>query len=64
MFHYCIPSIYDVTITYYLADHFQVAAQQGAYLAKCFNNMHECEAVPQGPRRITQPGRHRFHPFR
>ncbi|CAN6453373.1 unnamed protein product [Victoria cruziana] len=42
----------------------QVAAQQGAYLAKCFNNMHECEAVPQGPRRITQPGRHRFHPFR
>ncbi|XP_031500409.1 external alternative NAD(P)H-ubiquinone oxidoreductase B1, mitochondrial-like [Nymphaea colorata] len=42
----------------------QVAAQQGAYLAKCFNHMHDSETKPEGPRRITEPGRHRFHPFR
>ncbi|GAB4859536.1 External alternative NAD(P)H-ubiquinone oxidoreductase B2, mitochondrial [Ancistrocladus abbreviatus] len=42
----------------------QVAAQQGAYLADCFNRMEECERNPEGPIRIRGIGRHRFHPFR
>ncbi|KAH7675800.1 NADH:ubiquinone reductase (non-electrogenic) protein [Dioscorea alata] len=42
----------------------QVAAQQGEYLAQCFNRIKECEENPEGPRRIRQPGRHRFRPFR
>ncbi|XP_074568504.1 external alternative NAD(P)H-ubiquinone oxidoreductase B3, mitochondrial-like [Curcuma longa] len=41
----------------------QVAAQQGNYLAKCFNMMKICEENPQGPLRIRGSGRHRFHPF-
>lgn len=43
---------------------FQVAAQQGAYLAKCFNRMEECEQNPEGPLRFRGTGRHRFRPFR
>ena len=43
---------------------FQVAAQQGAYLASCFNRMEECEQNPEGPLRFRGSGRHRFHPFR
>ncbi|KAL1165738.1 hypothetical protein V6Z11_A06G148800 [Gossypium hirsutum] len=42
----------------------QVANQQGAYLAKCFNRMEECEKNPEGPPRFRGTGRHRFHPFR
>ncbi|XAR66388.1 NADH:ubiquinone reductase (non-electrogenic) [Bertholletia excelsa] len=42
----------------------QVAAQQGSYLAKCFNRMEECEKNPEGPLRFRGEGRHRFRPFR
>ncbi|XP_031393249.1 external alternative NAD(P)H-ubiquinone oxidoreductase B2, mitochondrial-like [Punica granatum] len=42
----------------------QVAAQQGAYLADCFNRMEECEKNPEGPLRFRGTGRHRFRPFR
>ncbi|XP_041026152.1 external alternative NAD(P)H-ubiquinone oxidoreductase B2, mitochondrial [Juglans microcarpa x Juglans regia] len=42
----------------------QVAAQQGTYLANCFNRMEECEKYPEGPLRFRGTGRHRFHPFR
>ncbi|XP_059661994.1 external alternative NAD(P)H-ubiquinone oxidoreductase B3, mitochondrial-like [Cornus florida] len=42
----------------------QVAAQQGSYLANCFNRMEECENNPEGPLRFRGAGRHRFHPFR
>ncbi|CAN0852700.1 External alternative NAD(P)H-ubiquinone oxidoreductase B2, mitochondrial [Linum grandiflorum] len=42
----------------------QVAAQQGAYLAKCFNRMEDAEKNPEGPLRFRGEGRHRFHPFR
>ncbi|KAL6570690.1 External alternative NAD(P)H-ubiquinone oxidoreductase B4, mitochondrial [Orobanche gracilis] len=42
----------------------QVAAQQGAYLADCFNRMEVCEKYPEGPLRFRGIGRHRFRPFR
>ncbi|CAA7392331.1 unnamed protein product [Spirodela intermedia] len=42
----------------------QVAAQQGAYLARCFNLMQDVEGNPEGPLRIRESGRHRFRPFR
>ncbi|KAL8463072.1 hypothetical protein ACS0TY_033907 [Phlomoides rotata] len=42
----------------------QVAAQQGSYLAQCFNRMEECEQNPEGPLRFRGEGRHRFRPFR
>ncbi|XP_074296554.1 external alternative NAD(P)H-ubiquinone oxidoreductase B3, mitochondrial-like isoform X2 [Silene latifolia] len=42
----------------------QVAAQQGEYLADCFNRMKDCEQNPEGPLRTRKEGRHRFHPFR
>ncbi|KFK40453.1 hypothetical protein AALP_AA3G375000 [Arabis alpina] len=42
----------------------QVAAQQGKYLAKCFNRMDKCEKKPEGPLRFRGEGRHRFQPFR
>ncbi|CAL5406435.1 unnamed protein product [Camellia sinensis] len=42
----------------------QVAAQQGAYLANCFNHMEECEKNPEGPLRFRGSGHHRFRPFR
>ncbi|XVF01909.1 hypothetical protein REPUB_Repub04eG0129700 [Reevesia pubescens] len=42
----------------------QVAAQQGEYLAKCFNRKEKCEQNPEGPRRFRTTGQHRFHPFR
>ncbi|KAL0319559.1 UNVERIFIED_CONTAM: External alternative NAD(P)H-ubiquinone oxidoreductase B4, mitochondrial, partial [Sesamum radiatum] len=42
----------------------QVAAQQGAYLADCFNRMEICEKYPEGPLRFRGAGRHRFRPFR
>ncbi|KAJ6728672.1 putative proteinDH DEHYDROGENASE [Salix koriyanagi] len=42
----------------------QVAAQQGTYLAKCFNRMEEAEKNPEGPIRFREEGRHRFRPFR
>ncbi|KAF3443830.1 hypothetical protein FNV43_RR13520 [Rhamnella rubrinervis] len=42
----------------------QVAAQQGAYLANCFNRMEQCEKYPEGPIRFRGVGNHRFHPFR
>ncbi|KAK9051984.1 hypothetical protein SSX86_028612 [Deinandra increscens subsp. villosa] len=42
----------------------QVAAQQGEYLAKCFNKMKECDENPEGPLRFRDSGRHRFKPFR
>lgn len=42
----------------------QVAAQQGTYLADCFNRMELCERYPEGPLRFRGTGRHRFHPFR
>ncbi|KAL5793881.1 hypothetical protein ACOSP7_002475 [Xanthoceras sorbifolium] len=42
----------------------QVAAQEGAYLADCFNRFEHCEKYPEGPLRFRGTGRHRFHPFR
>ncbi|CAH1414520.1 external alternative NAD(P)H-ubiquinone oxidoreductase B3, mitochondrial [Lactuca sativa] len=42
----------------------QVAAQQGEYLAECFNRMKECDENPEGPIRFRDSGRHRFKPFR
>ncbi|GFP89548.1 external alternative NAD(P)H-ubiquinone oxidoreductase b4 mitochondrial [Phtheirospermum japonicum] len=42
----------------------QVAAQQGTYLANCFNRMEQCEKYPEGPLRFRETGRHRFRPFR
>ncbi|KAL0405881.1 UNVERIFIED_CONTAM: External alternative NAD(P)H-ubiquinone oxidoreductase B4, mitochondrial [Sesamum latifolium] len=42
----------------------QVAAQQGAYLADCFNRMEICEKYPEGPLRFRGAGKHRFRPFR
>ncbi|KAJ0946654.1 putative NADH:ubiquinone reductase (non-electrogenic) [Helianthus annuus] len=42
----------------------QVAAQQGTYLADCFNRMDKCEKHPEGPIRFRESGRHRFRPFR
>ncbi|MED6113433.1 External alternative NAD(P)H-ubiquinone oxidoreductase B1, mitochondrial [Stylosanthes scabra] len=42
----------------------QVAAQQGTYLARCFNRMDQCEENPEGPRRFRGTGRHKFLPFR
>lgn len=42
----------------------QVAAQQGSYLADCFNRMEKCEKNPEGPLRFRGEGRHRFRPFR
>ncbi|XP_050248180.1 external alternative NAD(P)H-ubiquinone oxidoreductase B1, mitochondrial-like [Quercus robur] len=41
----------------------QVAAQQGAYLSRCFNHIIQCEENPEGPRRFRGSGRHRFRPF-
>ncbi|KAL0300053.1 UNVERIFIED_CONTAM: External alternative NAD(P)H-ubiquinone oxidoreductase B4, mitochondrial [Sesamum angustifolium] len=41
----------------------QVAAQQGTYLADCFNRMEICEKYPEGPLRFRGAGRHRFRPF-
>lgn len=41
----------------------QVAAQQGAYLSKCFNRRDQCETNPEGPRRFKLGGRHQFRPF-
>ncbi|CAL5211845.1 unnamed protein product [Lathyrus oleraceus] len=42
----------------------QVAAQQGTYLADCFNRMELCERYPEGPLRFRGTGRHRFRAFR
>ncbi|KAH6788934.1 dehydrogenase B4 [Perilla frutescens var. hirtella] len=42
----------------------QVAAQQGSYLADCFNRMDDCEENPEGPLRFRGSGRHRFKAFR
>ncbi|XP_027191801.1 external alternative NAD(P)H-ubiquinone oxidoreductase B1, mitochondrial isoform X3 [Cicer arietinum] len=41
----------------------QVAAQQGAYLANCFNRIDHIEEHPEGPRRFTGSGHHNFRPF-
>lgn len=44
----------------------QVAAQQGYYLADCFNKMYHCVEHPEGPLRLTGSGEghHNFRPFR
>ncbi|XP_058103446.1 external alternative NAD(P)H-ubiquinone oxidoreductase B2, mitochondrial-like [Magnolia sinica] len=42
----------------------QVAAQQGAYLARCFNHVKDSEDNPEGPLRFRESGRHQFQPFR
>ncbi|KAK9225823.1 hypothetical protein WN943_010868 [Citrus x changshan-huyou] len=42
----------------------QVAAQQGAYLARNFNRRQQCIEHPEGPRRFRGLGRHHFRPFR
>ncbi|KAH9613298.1 hypothetical protein KSS87_018557, partial [Heliosperma pusillum] len=42
----------------------QVAAQQGAYLSRCFNHLEDCITNPEGPRRFKGLGRHIFEPFR
>lgn len=47
-----------------MLDDVQVAAQQGSYLADCFNRMDKCEKNPEGPIRFRESGRHRFRPFR
>ncbi|CAF2131766.1 BnaA03g49120D [Brassica napus] len=41
----------------------QVAAQQGSYLAKCFNKMEHCKEHPEGPKRFRTGGHHQFRPF-
>ncbi|KAJ4729894.1 External alternative NAD(P)H-ubiquinone oxidoreductase [Melia azedarach] len=41
----------------------QVAAQQGAYLSRCFNRRQQSQEHPEGPRRFRGHGRHRFLPF-
>ncbi|MBA0781982.1 hypothetical protein Gotri_002861, partial [Gossypium trilobum] len=41
----------------------QVAAQQGAYLSKCFNRKYKRKDNPEGPWRFRGSGRHQFHPF-
>ncbi|CAA0816192.1 External alternative NAD(P)H-ubiquinone oxidoreductase B1- mitochondrial [Striga hermonthica] len=41
----------------------QVAAQQGAYLARCFNLHEKCKLEPEGPRKFRSGGRHQFRPF-
>ncbi|EPS57200.1 hypothetical protein M569_17621 [Genlisea aurea] len=42
----------------------QVAAQQGAYLSRCFNVREKCLKNPEGPRKFRSGGRHEFRPFR
>ena len=44
----------------------QVAAQQGYYLADCFNKKDHCVEHPEGPLRLTGSGEghHNFRPFR
>ncbi|CAA3016359.1 external alternative NAD(P)H-ubiquinone oxidoreductase B1, mitochondrial-like isoform X1 [Olea europaea var. sylvestris] len=42
----------------------QVAAQQGAYLSRCFNLKLKHKHDPEGPRRFRGSGRHEFRPFR
>ncbi|KAI3440707.1 NADH:ubiquinone reductase (non-electrogenic) [Psidium guajava] len=42
----------------------QVAAQQGTYLSRCFNRRQQSQEHPEGPRRFTGSGHHRFLPFR
>ncbi|XP_061346706.1 external alternative NAD(P)H-ubiquinone oxidoreductase B1, mitochondrial-like [Gastrolobium bilobum] len=42
----------------------QVASQQGAYLARCFNRMDQCAEHPEGPQRFGGSGHHKFRPFR
>ncbi|CAN1231777.1 External alternative NAD(P)H-ubiquinone oxidoreductase B1, mitochondrial [Linum perenne] len=43
----------------------QVAAQQGKYLARCFNRRNQSKEQPEGPRRFAGAGgRHFFAPFR
>ncbi|KAL2457916.1 External alternative NAD(P)H-ubiquinone oxidoreductase B1 [Forsythia ovata] len=42
----------------------QVAAQQGAYLSRCFNIKEKGKHDPEGPLRFRGPGRHEFRPFR
>jgi len=41
----------------------QVASQQGAYLANCFNKMPDSSHLPEGPPKVVQKGRHEFQPF-
>uniref|UniRef100_A0A1J3ESL1 NADH:ubiquinone reductase (non-electrogenic) n=1 Tax=Noccaea caerulescens TaxID=107243 RepID=A0A1J3ESL1_NOCCA len=41
----------------------QVAAQQGSYLANCFNRMEHCKERPEGPKRFRTGGHHQFRPF-
>ncbi|KAL0400008.1 UNVERIFIED_CONTAM: External alternative NAD(P)H-ubiquinone oxidoreductase B1, mitochondrial [Sesamum radiatum] len=41
----------------------QVAAQQGTYLARCFNMREKCKSDPEGPRKFRSGGRHEFRPF-
>ncbi|CAH2077707.1 unnamed protein product [Thlaspi arvense] len=41
----------------------QVAAQQGSYLAQCFNRMEHCKEHPEGPKRFRSGGHHQFRPF-
>ncbi|KAG5020951.1 hypothetical protein JHK87_016806 [Glycine soja] len=53
-----------VDIEYFKEALSKVAAQQGVYLANCFNRMEECEKYPEGPLRFRGVGRHRFRPFR
>ncbi|KAJ0263147.1 External alternative NAD(P)H-ubiquinone oxidoreductase B1 [Hirschfeldia incana] len=41
----------------------QVAAQQGSYLAKCFNKMEHCKEHPEGPKRFRTGGHHQYKHF-
>lgn len=56
--------IYMMHVSHWCENPYQVASQQGTYLAKCFNRMEECEKNPEGPLRFRGEGRHRFKPFR
>ncbi|KAL8549618.1 hypothetical protein ACS0TY_008458 [Phlomoides rotata] len=41
----------------------QVAAEQGAYLARCFNMREKCTFEPEGPQKCRSGGHHEFLPF-
>ncbi|CAI5458367.1 unnamed protein product [Closterium sp. Yama58-4] len=42
----------------------QVAAQQGQYVARCFNRLLDPALMPEGPPKLRGEGRHLLQPFR
>lgn len=60
------PFVFVWILPHCFSDICQVAAQQGYYLADCFNKMYHCVEHPEGPLRLTGSGEghHNFRPFR